>query len=58
MINPKEDYHQCLVTQIKTMVESLSQGKDGDKAFFAAYETVMKTGKDVLKKEWNVVKET
>jgi hypothetical protein len=58
MINPKEDDHRRLVSHIRAMVESLSQGKDGDDAFFMAYETVMKTGKDVLKKEWNVVKET
>ena len=58
MINPREQAHQLLVSQIRAMIESLSQGKDGDKAFFASYETVMKTGKDVLKKEWNVVKET
>ncbi len=58
MINPGEEEHKLLVSQIRAMIESLSKGKDGDKTFIESYETVMKTGKDVLKKEWNVVKET
>lgn len=58
MINAKEELHQKFVSHIKSMVSSLSKGKDGDAGISAAYETVMTTGKEVLKQEWNVVKET
>lgn len=58
MINPEEKDHDRLINQINIMVASLSKGKKGDEDFFSAYETVMRTGKEVLKKEWIVVKET
>ena len=58
MINPNEELHKNLIIQIKTMTNSLFKGKDGDQDFFKAYETVMSSGKKMLKEEWNVVKKS
>lgn len=56
MINPNEQEHQALVKIIRNMVGALEKGKDGEKEFISSYEQLLKEGRDVLKKEWEVVK--
>ena len=58
LINPKEELHQTLLHQVRTMVRSLEHGKEGEIDFINAYETVVATAQAVLKTEWNVVKDT
>lgn len=56
MINPNEPEHQALVKIVRTMVGALEKGKDGDKEFISSYEQLLKDGRAVLKREWEVVK--
>jgi hypothetical protein len=56
MINPNEIEHQNLVKIIRKMAESLDRGKQGDDDFIASYKELLSEGRNVLKKEWNVVK--
>lgn len=56
MMNPKEADHQLLLENIRSMIGFLHVGEEANADFLAAYETVTKTSKDVLKKEWNVIK--
>lgn len=56
MINPNEPEHQALVKIVRNMVGGLEKGKDGDKEFISSYEQLLKEGRAVLKKEWEVVK--
>ena len=56
MINPNETEHQDIVKVIRNMVGALEKGKEGDSEFIYSYEKLLKDGRAVLKKEWNVVK--
>lgn len=56
MLNAKEDDHIQLEKLIREMVSSLERGKDGDAGFTAAYPKVIALSRQVLKREWNVVK--
>jgi hypothetical protein len=56
MINQYELEHTALVKTIRKMVGALEGGKDFDSDFIAAYEKLLKDGRDVLKQEWDVVK--
>lgn len=56
MINQNEPEHTALVKTIREMVGALEGGKDYDRNFIAAYEKLLKDGRDVLKQEWDVVK--
>jgi hypothetical protein len=56
MINPNDPEHQAIVKIVRNMVGALAKGKDGDKEFIASYEQLLKDGRAVLKKEWEVVK--
>lgn len=59
MINPKEPNHTKLLKSIGKMVATTgASNRKEDEEFFRAYNTVLKTAQEVLKEEWNVVKET
>lgn len=57
MLNAKEDDHIQLEKLIREMVSSLERGKDGDAVFVAVHPKVIALSRQVLKREWNVVKE-
>jgi hypothetical protein len=56
MLNPKEDDHTDLEQLIRKMVSSLQRGKVGDEDFCTAHTKVMALSRQILKREWNVVK--
>lgn len=56
MINPEEEDHQTLVSIIARMESGLARGKDGDMDFHTAYKELLDHGREVLKREWKVVK--
>lgn len=59
MLNPKEEKHRELLNAVKKMTKTAGAETDKeDEPFFEAYNSVMKLSKDVLKEEWNVIKET
>jgi hypothetical protein len=58
MINPNEDDHEMLISLIAQMIEALSRGKAGDVDFHLAYKELQEQGRKVLKREWEVVKNT
>ncbi len=59
MLNPKEEKHRNLITAIKLMTETAgAESAKEDEPFFESYNAVMKLSKEVLKEEWNVIKET
>lgn len=57
MLNAKEDDHIQLEKLIREMVSSLEKGKEGDAAFVVLQPKVIALSRQVLKREWNVVKE-
>jgi hypothetical protein len=57
MMNPFEDDHKLLEKLIHDMNVALGRGKDGDTEFFASYEALLPLSRDVLKREWNRVKD-
>jgi hypothetical protein len=57
MLNAKEDDHIQLEKLIREMVSALSSGKDGDASFIAAHPKVIELSRQVLKREWNRVKD-
>ncbi|MDP2682002.1 MAG: hypothetical protein Q8P28_04225 [Deltaproteobacteria bacterium] len=57
MLNFKEDDHKKLHDLIREMLGALSRGKEGDNAFIGVHPTVMALARDILKREWNRVKE-
>ena len=56
MLNPKEDDHKHLEELIRRMISAIDHGKEGAKEFVATHPAVMKLSREVLKREWNVVK--
>jgi len=56
MLNPKEQEHESLIKTARKMVRGLEKGREGDEEFSSSYETLLKEGRNVLKTEWNVVK--
>lgn len=57
MLNAKEDDHIQLEKLIREMVSALSRGKDGDASFIASHPKVIELSRQVLKREWNRVKD-
>lgn len=57
MLNFEEDDHKKLHDLIRKMLNSLEQGKDGDKTFVAIHPGVLGLSRSILKREWNRVKE-
>ena len=45
------------IKDIRFKIKNLETGKDGNSEFISSYEKLLKDGRAVLKKEWNVVKE-
>jgi hypothetical protein len=57
MLNFKEDDHKKLHDLIRRMLNGLDRGKQGDQDFAGAHPQVLALSRDVLKREWNRVKE-
>lgn len=57
MLNAKEDDHIQLEKLIHEMVSSLQRGKEVDAAFIEVHPKVISLSRQVLKREWDVVKE-
>jgi hypothetical protein len=57
MLNFKEEDHRKLEQLIRTMISSLETGKEAEKDFQEAYPEVLKLSREVLKREWDRVKE-
>ena len=57
MLNPKEEDHKKLEQLVRKMMAALGRGKEGDKDFVAFHPEVMRLSREVLKREWNRVKE-
>ena len=58
MLNPTEDDHMELERLIRKMISSLDKGREGSKDFRESHTEVMAVSRRILKREWNVVKET
>lgn len=56
MLNAQEDDHTELIYTIRNMVRGLETGKNGVEDFIDSYEKLIKDGRLLLKKEWEVVK--
>jgi uncharacterized protein YneF (UPF0154 family) len=57
MLNFKEEDHRSLHDLIRGMLNALDKGKEGENAFVAIHPQVMTLTRDILKREWNRVKE-
>lgn len=58
MLNPAEDDHQKLEKIISQLISMLSAGEpDRDREFEYCHKAVVALSRDVLKREWNSVKE-
>jgi hypothetical protein len=56
-INAKEEDHKKLLDKVRLMVAFLEQGKEADEKFWQAHKVVIELSQQILKKEWNRVKE-
>ena len=57
MLNFMEDDHKKLHDLIRRMLSALDRGKQGDQDFVVAHPRVLALSRDILKREWNRVKE-
>jgi hypothetical protein len=57
MLNFKEDDHKKLHDLIRKLLDSLALGKEGDNIFITIHPEVLALSRDILKREWNRVKE-
>jgi hypothetical protein len=58
MLNPNEPDHQRLEWMIREMIEGLQAGDEqGRQKFIATHPEVTKLSREVLKREWNRVKD-
>lgn len=57
MLNFMEDDHKKLHDLIRKMLNALSRGKEGDGEFITTHPEVLALSRDILKREWNRVKE-
>ena len=57
MLNFMEDDHKKLHDLIRKMLNALDRGKEGDADFVAIHPEVLALSRDILKREWNRVKE-
>lgn len=57
MLNFKEDDHKKLHDLIRKMLASLERKKEGDNIFITTHPEVLAVSRDILKREWNRVKE-
>lgn len=57
MLNFKEDDHKKLHDLISKMLASIEREKGGDNIFIATHPEVLALSRDILKREWNRVKE-
>ena len=57
MLNPLEDHHKQLEQLIRQMVSALERGRESEGEFVKAHPAVMNFSRQILKREWNRVKE-
>ena len=57
MLNAKEDDHIQLQDVVRELIASLGSGKEGESRFIAAHGKLIELSRQVLKREWNRVKE-
>ena len=57
MLNFKEDDHKKLHDLIREMLSALEKGEEGNNTFISVHPIVMTLTRDILKREWNRVKE-
>jgi len=57
MLKAKEDDHIQLEKLIREMVSSLERGKQADATFVEVHQKIITLSRQVLKREWDVVKE-
>ena len=58
MLNPNEEDHQKLEWMIRAMLEALRRGDEqGRQKFIETHQEVTKLTREVLKREWNRVKD-
>jgi len=57
MLNFIEDDHKKLHDLIREMLDALARGKQGNSAFVETHPKVLTRARDILKREWNRVKE-
>jgi hypothetical protein len=57
MLNAKEEDHRRLESLMRTMVGALGQGKDGDNEFIDSHKAIMPLSRQILKREWDRIKE-
>lgn len=57
MLNPKEEDHRRLEQLIRTAISALNAGPAGRENFEAVHPEIMKLSREVLKREWDRVRE-
>ncbi|MBI5888078.1 MAG: hypothetical protein HZB82_05125 [Deltaproteobacteria bacterium] len=57
MLNFREDDHKKLHDFIRNMLNSLDRGKEGNNTFVEIHPKVLALCREILKREWNRVKE-
>jgi len=56
-INPKENDHKELLRKARLMIAFLEHGKEADENFWQSHKEVIELSQQILKTEWNRVKE-
>lgn len=57
MLNPREQAHVDLESLVEGLRGSLMSGREGEKSFQVCYETLQSLSRQILKQEWDRVKE-
>ncbi len=57
MLNPYEDDHERLLGVVRNLVGMLGEASRDDDAFAEAHQELVRLSKEILKREWNRVKE-
>lgn len=57
MLNPLEEDHKQLEILIRRMISTIDPGKAGNEDFQASHRAVINLARQVLKREWNRVKD-
>jgi len=57
MLNPLEDDHKRLEELIRQMVSSLERGREGEAAFPDTHRSVVDLSRQIVKREWNRVRD-
>jgi hypothetical protein len=57
MLNFKEDDHRKLHELIRQMLNALEREKEGNRDFIATHPEVLALSREILKREWDRVRE-